>query len=373
MRVLFYLHNLWDISATTRLSIDLANILNKKFNIKVEFAVNKRIKNDVKDLPFELHVLNRKGEIGKALALKNLIENRKYDIVLSYMLTQNVILSLAKTFIGKNSRTVFLGSVHNSDNYMENKQIYKLPYRFLMKKLYENLDGIVVVSKAVKEDVNRAFFVNKNKMKVIYNYIDVQKIRSMAKENLSSDEEEIFKKPVIINVGRVETQKGQKYLIKAFKKIKEKVPEANLVIIGDGSLMQNLKNLARELNVERDTYFLGYKPNPFKYVARSKVFGFPSLWEGVGNVVLEAQSLGVPVVAFNSQGGHVDVLKNSGILVPEKDVDRLSENIIRLLQDENLRKYYSELATENIKNYTVEKKAEEYLDYFKEKIRERNG
>lgn len=372
MRVLFYLHNLWEISATARLAVDLAYALQKS-TVEVEFALSKQTNEDIKNLPFKVHILNKKGEIGKALALKKIIERNKYDLVMSYMLTQNVILSISKYLIGKKTKTVFIGSVHNSYNYMENKQIYKLPYRFLMKKLYENLDGIVVVSKAVKEDVNRAFFVNKNKMKVIYNYIDIQKIRSMAQENLSSDEEKIFKKPVIINVGRVETQKGQKYFIKAFKKIKEKVPEANLVIIGDGSLMQNLKNLARELNVERDTYFLGYKPNPFKYVARSKVFGFPSLWEGTPMVVLETQALGVPVVAFNSQGGHVDVLKNSGILVPEKDVDRLSENIIRLLQDENLRKYYSELATENIKNYTVEKKAEEYLDYFKEKIRERNG
>lgn len=373
MRVLFYLHNLWDISATTRLSVDLANVLKEKFDVDIEFAVNKKIENDVKNLPFKLHVLNRKGEIGKALALKDLIKKKKYDLVLSYMLTQNIILSITKTFLNNYEKTVFLGSVHNSDNYMGNKQWYKLPYRYLMKKIYENLDGIIVVSKAVEEDVSKAFFVKREKLKIIYNYIDIQKIRSLAQESITSEEEKIFKNPVVINVGRVEIQKGQEYLIKAFKKVKEKIPESNLVIIGDGSQMQNLKNLTRSLNIEKDTYFFGYKSNPFKYVARAKVFAFPSLWEGVGNVVLEAQSLGIPVIAFNSQGGHVDVLKNSGILVPEKNVDKLSENIVRILQDENLREQYSKLALENIKNYSVEKKAEEYFNYFKEKIREKYG
>ncbi|WP_029520943.1 glycosyltransferase [Persephonella sp. IF05-L8] len=373
MKVLFYLHNLWDISATTRLSIDLANILKEKYNIDVEFAVNKRVDNDIKSLPFKLHVLNRKGEIGKAIALKNLIEKEKYDIVLSYMLTQNVILSLAKKFLKDKAKTVFLGSVHNSDNYMGNKQWYKLPYRYLMKRIYENLDGIIVVSAAVEEDVNKAFFVKKEKLKVIYNYIDIKKIKAMAQEDLTPEEKRIFEKPVVINVGRVEVQKGQEYLIKAFPKIKKEIKEAYLVIIGDGSLMPSLKELAKSLNIEKDTFFFGYKKNPFKYVVHSKVFAFPSLWEGVGNVVLEAQALGTPVVAFDSQGGHVDVLQNSGILVPEKNIDKLAENIIRLLKDENVRKHYSKLALENIRNYTVEKKAQEYFEYFNKKLREKYG
>lgn len=373
MKVLFYLHNLWDISATTRLAVDLATALQDQYETQVDFAVSKRIPNDIKDLPFNLFVLNRKGEIGKALGLKDLIEKREYDVVLSYMLTQNIILSMSKLFLNKKVKTVFLGSVHNSDNYMGNKQFYKLPYRYLMKKIYENLDGIIAVSKAVKEDLKRAFFINDEKLKVIYNYIDLEKINRLALEDLSSEERDIFRSPVVINVGRVETQKGQKYLIKAFKKVKEKIPEANLVIIGDGSLTPALKNLAKDLNIEKDTYFLGYKSNPFKYVARSKVFAFPSLWEGVGNVILEAQALGIPVVSFNSQGGHVDVLKSSGILVPEKDVDKFSENIIKVLEDENLRKHYSRLAIENAKNYSVEKKAEEYFNYFREKINEKHG
>ncbi len=370
MNILFYLHNLWEISATTRLAYDLAIVLRDRFNVNIEFAVNKRIHNDIKNLPFKLYVLNRKGEFGKAQGLRDIIGNNKYDVVFSYMLTQNVILSISK-FLSSNKKTVYIGSVHNSDNFMENKEFYKFPYRILMKRIYENLDGIVVVSEAVKEDVNKAFFVKKEKMKVIYNYINIEKIKRLAQSEIP--EKDIFRNPVIINVGRVEEQKGQEYLIRAFRIVKQEIPQAKLVIIGDGSLTSRLKNLSKNLNIHKDVHFFGYKENPFKYVAKAKVFAFPSLWEGVGNVVLEAQALGIPVVAFDSQGGHVDVLKNSGILVPLKDVRKLAENLIEILKNTEKWEKYSELSLKNIQNYSVNKKAEEYYNYFLEKIKEKRN
>ncbi|WP_457643787.1 glycosyltransferase [Persephonella sp.] len=367
MKILFYLHNLWEISATTRLAVDLATVLKDKYSADIEFAVNKINQDDIKNLPFKRHVLNRKGEFGKARAIRELVEQNNYDVVMSYMLTQNIILSIAKWMAGQNS-TVYIGSVHNSDNFMKNSSVLKLPYRYLMKKLYENLDGIIVVSKAVEEDVHRAYLVNKNKMKVIYNYIDIEKIRRLTLEPLSEKETEFFSRPVVINVGRMETQKGQEYLIRAFRLIKDEIPEAGLAILGDGSLKNKLEELARSLDIQSDVYMPGYVENPFKYMKHSKIFAFPSLWEGVGNVVLEAQAVGLPVVAFNSQGGHVDVLKDSGILVPERDHIKMAEEIISLLKDKSRWQIYSNLSLDNIKNYSVERKAEEYYRYFMQKM-----
>ncbi len=367
MKVLFYLHNLWEISATTRLAIDLATVLREKYRIDIEFAVSKQKSDDIKNLSFNLHVLNKKGEISKAIALKTLIENNKYDIILSYMLTQNIILSIAK-LLSKKTNTVYLGSVHTSDNYMKNNSLLKLPYRLLIKWLYENLDGIIVVSKAVEEDIHKAFFVMKDKLKVIYNYIDDKKIERLSHEELPPQEKEIFENPVIINVGRVEIQKGQEFLIKSFPIILKEIPESKLVIIGDGSLREKLEFLIRKYNLEGKAFILGYRENPFKYIAKSKVFAFPSLWEGTPVVILETQALGIPIVAFNSQGGHVDVLKDSGILVPEKDHKKLAKEIISLLKDRQKWEKYSKLSLVNIKNYSVEKKADEYYSYFLKKL-----
>ena len=370
MKILFYLHNLWKLSATTKLAVDLAIGLRNKYKVNIEFAISKRVENDINSLPFKIHTLNRKGELGKALALKNLIQNNNYDIVFSYMLTQNIILSLAKFMLPKDIKTVFIGSVHNSDNYLKLNSIWKTPYRYLMKKIYENLDLIIVVSKIVEDDVNKAFFVNKSKLKVIYNYINIESIKNLAQEPLLEKEMEIFKNPVIINVGRMETQKGQEFLIKAFALIKQRIQNAKLVILGDGTLRNKLTNLAKDLNVLEDVYMLGFVNNPYKYLKYSKVFLFPSLWEGVGNVVLEAQALGIPIVAFNSRGGHVDVLKNSGILVPNKDYKSLAENAISLLENENLCNKYKNLSIENSLNYSVDKKVREYYEVFMEKLEE---
>jgi len=364
MRLLLFLHNLWSISSTARLARDLAKALSSK-GVEVEFLLSRRIPDELDDVPFPIYTLNKKGEIGRAFGIREFLQKRHYDVVLSYMRSQNVSLSMAKS-ISPCPRTLFIGSVHYADNYKKVNSPLYLPYRLLMKKIYENLDGIIAVSSVVKEDLKKAFFIKDKKIKVIHNYIDVKRVKELSRESLSAEEESFFKRPVIVNVGRVEPEKGHKELIRTFLRIKKQLPEAGLAILGDGSLMGEVRELVKRFGLSNDVFMPGFVRNPFKYVARSKVFIFPSFREGVGNVVLEAQALGIPVVAFKSHGGHVEVLRSSALFAPAGDVATLAKHTLALLKDQKLREKFISLGKENVKHYTAQRKAEEYLSYFNE-------
>jgi ADP-heptose:LPS heptosyltransferase len=96
-------------------------------------------------------------------------------------------------------------------------------------------------SKTVKRDLEEAFFINPEKVEVIYNPIDVERVRKLSEEPLTEEEEEIFNHPVIVNVARHEPQKGLHHLINIFERVYRELPETRLVLIGDGSLRRELE------------------------------------------------------------------------------------------------------------------------------------
>jgi glycosyltransferase involved in cell wall biosynthesis len=191
-------------------------------------------------------------------------------------------------------------------------------------------------------------------------------------------------------------------LLRVFKALKEKHKDLKLVILGMGELKDYLVGLSEELGLKTyvwdrdklsenfDVYFLGFQENPFKFIARSKLFVFPSLWEGFGNVLIEAMVCGVPVISSDCRSGPREILAPDtdfnyqtqkpefaeyGILMPVFEVKYKSaeepieereimwvETVDKLLEDEDLRKYYSEKAKQRAEDFRIEKIVEEWKE-----------
>jgi len=273
--------------------------------------------------------------------------------------------------------------------------VYNNSYKFLAKKA--NL--IICVSHGIAKDFVESYNVDSSKIKVIHNPINLNEIEKLCKENLN-EYELIFKHPVLITTGRLTKQKGQWYLLRVFKALKEKHKDLKLVILGEGELKDYLVKLSQELRLKTyvwdedklsesfDVYFLGFQKNPFKFIARSKLFVFPSLWEGFGNVLVEAMACGVPVVSSDCRSGPREILAPNtdfnyqtqkpefaeyGVLMPVFDVKYKSaeepleereimwvKTIDKLLEDEDLRKHYSEKAKQRAEDFRIEKIVEEW-------------
>jgi glycosyltransferase involved in cell wall biosynthesis len=146
---------------------------------------------------------------------------------------------------------------------------------------------------------------------------------------------------VILTVGRLNYQKGFHYLLAAMPKILLQVPNAKLVIVGEGELMKYLKDLSYSLGLRNNVVFTGVLPQSSisEAYASADVFVLPSLFESLGISLLEAQAMAKPVVGTRV-GGLPEAMAEgkSGILVEPKKPKALAEAVVTLLRDQNLSK-----------------------------------
>lgn len=141
---------------------------------------------------------------------------------------------------------------------------------------------------------------------------------------------------IILNVGRMVPEKGQKYLLEAFSKIQDL--NYRLVILGDGPLKSDLESLAQKLKISERVEFQGTVKNVRCWLEKSSIFAFTSISEGFPNALAEAMSSGLACISFDCDSGPRDLIKSNfnGILIPVKDVEKLTFEMNRLINDKDL-------------------------------------
>jgi glycosyltransferase involved in cell wall biosynthesis len=161
--------------------------------------------------------------------------------------------------------------------------------------------------------------------------------------------------PVVVSVGRLVYQKGFDVLLKAFRKVRD-VRAAKLLIIGDGEKREELIMLAQALHLQDDVLFLGMQGNPFKFMRGAEAFCLASRYEGLGNVILEAMALGLPVVVTNCPSGPAEIVENGrfGVLVPTENADALADALVKVLEDDKLRADLSGLSLRRANDFDLD-------------------
>lgn len=270
-----------------------------------------------------------------------------------------------------------------------NSRIKRILQKVKIKFLYKRADTIVAVSHGVKNDLVDYYNIEEQKIKVIYPFHDIAYIRKKMLEQINESIMAIFKKPVIITVGRLAYDKGQWQLIRAFDIVKEHNPDVNLVILGRGDLETELKKVANLSPYHEDIHFIGHKSNPYKYINQSTVFVFPSLIEGFGNAAIEAMACGKAIVASDCDVGPREIIAgadsrykakdiefhDAGVLVPvgkgdfSKNKEKLTEEeemlaaaLVRLLKDEKRRKSIEKSALERARMFDKKIISKQWLD-----------
>ncbi len=180
---------------------------------------------------------------------------------------------------------------------------------------------------------------------------------------------ELLKKPTIFYVGRLEKRKGVKYLLQAFVHVQAKLPEAQLVIAGDGPDRKKLELLANELGL-KNVKFLGYidDPEKIKWLQTCTVFCAPSIYgEGFGIVNIEALACGAPVVA-GANPGFASALPGRGMLglVNPYDAADFARRLVVHLQDPGLRAFWRKWSKDYVKQFDYRTVVDQYEDIYKE-------
>ncbi|QTL99721.1 glycosyltransferase [Iocasia frigidifontis] len=361
--------------------------LSENVNMKIILYDGSKIDYPYKGEIIDLNITTTNNPFSKFLAfikriykVKKIKEKYDLDVTISFLGNSNLV-----NIITKRKKTLI--SIRNLKS-KQLKGVYGSIYKFLIRFFYGKADIIVAISKMVKADLIDNFNLDANKITVIYNPCNIYNIKKLANQELEKKYEIAFKNPTIINIGRLTHQKGQWHLIRALKKVKERVKNAKLFILGQGELEYYLKELAKNLGLLKDIYFLGFQKNPFKYINKSKLFVFSSLYEGFGNVVIESMACGISVISTDCKAGpreilapDTDIKKQTkkaeyaeyGVLVPvcdgnkyqadvklTREEDILANQIIKMLQNQELRNSYCEKSIKRANEFEVSGIVEEW-------------
>lgn len=223
----------------------------------------------------------------------------------------------------------------------------------IRKVLYKKAKGIILQTEKAKSIYTS--FLAKKKIHVIGN-----PIRQI------ENPERIGKEKIVLSVGRLIETKHHDKLIKMFVRIN--MPDWKLIIVGDDALRQNnmvrLRELIKSLGAEDKVELTGKKSNVESYYIRSKIFAFTSSSEGFPNVIGEAQSAGLPVIAFDCVAGPSAMISDNenGFLVPLFDFDTFECKLRLLMEDEDLQNKFGQGAKKSINKFNLPEIGDEYLN-----------
>jgi len=249
-----------------------------------------------------------KGAVGR-LALveitRNLLEKEKIDTIDGHWADYGAVVAY---LVSKICKREYITTCHGSDVACgENGVPSVLPKgrREIVSAALENANCIIVDSKSIKNDVKKYCFKNPI---IVHHAIDLKIFKPI--------NEKIFKRKTVISVGAINKRKGYEYLLTSIKEVLEKNREVNFLIVGKGPEEQNIKKLAKELDVLDNVTFIDYiseEKLPL-YYSSSEFFVLASLHEGFGIVFIEAMACGIPVVSTNVAAIPENV-EGGGILV----------------------------------------------------------
>jgi glycosyltransferase involved in cell wall biosynthesis len=231
-----------------------------------------------------------------------------------------------------------------------------------IKAFYPLADVVSAVSQGVLDDLSEISSRAVRNGHVIYNPVVSDELMEASRQEVSHPWfEEESNVPVLLGVGRMDPQKNFVLLVRAFAKLNHHC-EARLVILGDGNERGKLKALVRELGVEDKVDFIGFKDNPYKYMANASLFVLSSNFEGLPTVLIEALACGCPVVSTDCPSGPHEILEGGkwGRLVPVGDEEALAEAMQEALSEP----HDPDRLRQRAMDFTADRVVDDYLDVF---------
>ncbi|GIP16504.1 glycosyl transferase [Paenibacillus montaniterrae] len=253
-----------------------------------------------------VHNLNSKRARNAIFTLVKLVRRLKPKAIISTLGQLNIILLMVKKFLPKNTKLIVREATIVSEAIKSGDMTKK--WIKLYKVFYPMADAIISQSEFMKQDLIEIFGINSNKIKKIYNPVEINKIITMAETELNPfiSEKEF---PKIVCFGRLEEVKGYERLIKKVPDFIAKYPNLKLYIFGNGSYKGRLLKLIDDLNLEKNITINEFESNPYKWLRNADLFMLSSHYEGLPNVLLEALACECPVLVWDHPGGTREIME----------------------------------------------------------------
>lgn len=325
-----------------------------KSGLKVDLLLVKSTGAYVSQIPPEIELIDLKQDrlLTSIPSLINYLKTEQPQALLTALDT-NVIAAWLRRWSSISIRTIV--TVHNNLS-LESRHGEGIKRKLTAKFagwFYGWADSIVAVSEGVAADLIE-IGLPKQKINVVYNPIVDDELKTKLRQPLEHRWLQDGQLPVILGVGRLTKQKNFITLIQAFAIVRDRIP-ARLMILGEGEDRADLESAIEQLGLESDVLLLGFVDNPYQYMFQAAVLVMSSVWEGFGNVLVEAMAAGTPVVSTNCPSGPAEILADGeyGKMVSVGDVEEMAKNIeITLRSPPNVEKLKHRAKTFSLDNAT---------------------
>ena len=229
---------------------------------------------------------------------------------------------------------------------------------FIFRYFFYNFADMIITNSKGSSISLKKFLISKNKSRVKYIYNPYLTIRKIKDSQIKRK-----RKNLIIGVGRLCKQKNFKHLILAFKKFLQKYDNFKLFIIGDGYQKNYLQKIINKEKLNKKVFLKGYRNNLNKYYKQAKLFVLPSIYEGLGNVLIDAINYSVPCVSTTCKSGPSEILCNGkgGELAPINNVELLNDKMIKSIRDKKITRRKLLFAKKNLNRFYHLNQAEKYF------------
>ena len=281
---------------------------------------------------FKITNLNKRRVSLMFFDLIDIVKYRNFDLIFSAGDHLNAVVLLSAIMSRSSIKISCSSRVTPFDTYSNYVFSKRWILKIIMKFVMHRANVLTCVSKDMVTQYETIF---KNvKYVPIYNIVKDKESDLRVIENVDEEWLNNKKSPVIIAAGMLEPWKGFKDLIFAFKKLL-KLTKAKLIILGDGSLRNELEKLIIDLKINEHVKMKGYVKNPLKYFSRADVFTLSSYVEGMPNVLIEAMMAGCTPVSTNCETGPKEILSSGkyGYLVPTHDPQALCDGLFKAINN----------------------------------------
>lgn len=277
-------------------------------------------------------------------SLKNLIQKNKPDYLFIQLISSLPLILLVLFKFD----TKFILRI---SGYPKLSFFRKIIWKLVDKKLHL----ILCPTKATIDLLKEQNIFNEKKIFLLEDPVfRIREVNNLKKDKIKEDLDFNFK--YILSIGRLTYQKNFNLLIEGFKEIKKIYNEYKLIILGEGEKRQELEKLVKELNLEKDVFFLGFKNNIFNYLQISDCLISTALWEDPGFTLIESGILNKIVISSNCPNGPIELFNdNNGYLFNNNDKTSLVNAFI---------KYKNTSFQENLKKKIVTKKKFKKYSFF---------
>lgn len=294
------------------------------------------------------------------IKLKKFLKNKNYDVVIDFSYNLfNYKMKFDVPVIG----WAHFGAISHENNNIKNdiKEGQK----------YKKYDKIIAICEEMRDEFVNELGIEANKVEMIYNAIDIEKIKKKSEEK-NDELEKYLKEDYILQVSRMVPQKQPEELIEVYRELKKRGIKEKLYYVGNGKSYSEVQEKIKKYNLENDIILLGQQLNPYPFFKNAKLFLHTAKHEGIPTVLIESMALDTVVSAYSCPTGVKELLGENdeyGALSPLNDRRTIVEKTFELLNNEEKYDEYKSKIEERVKDFTMEKNKEKLKELIEKTVK----